>query len=115
MAGTVRAGAHAVVTLASGLSPPPRGGRRPRDNRWVVPLRELQTRPDWPAISGLGVGLLGLLEAFAYTRGGGVDTTTTFLLTLAATLPLMVRRTHLKLAATITILATLALVSSGEP
>jgi signal transduction histidine kinase len=81
----------------------------------VERLRAFAARPDWPLISGLAVALLGLLEAYAYTRGSGADVPTTILLTLAATLPLIVRRTHLKTAAVITTLATLSLLGSGEP
>ncbi|HEY6890521.1 MAG TPA: sensor histidine kinase [Solirubrobacter sp.] len=79
-------------------------------------LERLAGRPDWPLVSGLALGLLGLLEAYVYTRGAGFedDPTMTFLLTLTATLPLVFRRTHLKTVAAATSLSTLFLVSSGE-
>jgi signal transduction histidine kinase len=79
-------------------------------------LERLAARPDWPLVSALALGLIGLLEAYAYTRGGlESDPTTTILLTLTATLPLALRRTHLKTAAAVTTLSTLFLISSGEP
>jgi signal transduction histidine kinase len=80
-------------------------------------LVRLSARPDWPLVSALVLSLVGLLEAYAYTRGRGfeVDAATTILLTLTATLPLAIRRTHVKTAAAIISLSTLFLVSSGEP
>jgi signal transduction histidine kinase len=69
--------------------------------------------PDWPVLSGLAVGLLGLLEAYVYSGGYGDDRPETILLTLGATLPLTIRDVHLRAAAAITTLATLLLISSG--
>jgi signal transduction histidine kinase len=79
-------------------------------------LERLAARPDWPLLSAFSLGLIGLLEAYAYTRGGfDVDPTTTILLTLSATLPLALRRTHLRTVGAVTTLSTLFLISSGEP
>jgi signal transduction histidine kinase len=79
--------------------------------RW----KRLAARPDWPIVSALALGLLGLVEAYAYTRTGEPDLFTTFLLTLTATLALAFRRTHLKTVAFVTSFSTLVLVSTGEP
>ncbi|WP_211232877.1 sensor histidine kinase [Solirubrobacter soli] len=79
--------------------------------RW----KRLAARPDWPIVSALALGLLGLVEAYVYTRTGFPDLFTTFLLTLTATLALAFRRTHLKTVAAVTSFSTLVLVSSGPP
>ncbi len=95
-------GAHGAVTIVC-------------VERWRGELERLAARPDWPIVSALALGLVGLTEAYAYTRGGAPDLFTTFLLTLTATLPLAFRRTHLKTVATVTSFSTLVLVSTGEP
>ena len=82
----------------------------PSENESVE--RVLQ-RHDWPMLSGIALGVIGLLEAYVYCDSSD-DLPSTILLTLAATLPLVFRRTHLKTATTITTLATLALLMGGE-
>ena len=77
-------------------------------------LRTIAARPDWPVVSGLALGLIGLLEAYIYS-GPGDDGPTTILLTLMATVPLIVRRTHLKTAAAVITFATLSLITGAEP
>jgi signal transduction histidine kinase len=79
--------------------------------RW----KRLAARPDWPIVSALALGLLGLFEAYAYTRTGSPDLFTTFFLTLTATLSLAFRRTHLKTVAVVITFSTFILVASSEP
>jgi signal transduction histidine kinase len=77
----------------------------------VERLRTIAGRPDWPLLSGFALALAGLFEAYLRTVGGG-DRPTTLLLTLAATLPLTLRRTHIKTAIAATTVATLLLVAA---
>jgi signal transduction histidine kinase len=78
-------------------------------------VRRLAASPEWPLTSGLALGLTGLLEAYVYTRGSdNADPAATMLLAVLATLPLVVRRRHLALAATVITLATLGLLSGGD-
>ena len=74
-----------------------RGGHNRGVERLRSELERLAARPDWPVVSGLALAMLGLLEAYVYSRAGAFedDATTTYLLTLTATLPLVFRRTHL--------------------
>ena len=61
-------------------------------------------------MSGLVLALVALLEAWLYTRDSG-DPPTTIVLALGSTLPLMMRRGHLKLAATIVIVSTVLAIA----
>jgi signal transduction histidine kinase len=81
----------------------------------VERLRAIAERPDWPVISGLALAMVALLEAYVYSRlGSSYDVPTTFVLALGQTLPLMVRRTRLRTAVTLTTLATVLLVMSAD-
>jgi signal transduction histidine kinase len=75
----------------------------------VDSLRRIAARPDWPFLSGLALGLVGVFEVYLYA-GDASDEPTTVLLTLMATLALMVRRTHLKTTIALTTLGTAGLV-----
>ena len=92
---------------------PARGTRAARPPARMRRVQQLRQRHDWPVLSGVALGVVGLLEAWLYSRAGD-DLPSTILLTLAATLPLIFRRTHLKTATAVITLATLSLLSSGE-
>ena len=79
----------------------------------VERLRALTARPDWPLMSGLALALIALLEAWLYSRDDG-DAPTAIVLALGSTLPLIMRRGHLRPAATIVIVSTVLAIAGRD-
>jgi len=96
-------------------SPTTAGRDAPRLLAGIGPAtRRLAARPDWPLLSGLGLGLAALAETVAYTGGPATsDGSTAMLANLLVTVPTALRRRHLPAAAAIVTTAMFLLVAGN--
>ena len=67
-----RAGGVFAVTRAGerGGAPAPLGRWPTMRGMNAETVRRIVARPDWPLLSGLGLAVVAVLEALAYTAGG---------------------------------------------